>query len=167
MGSVFCCNIWPNRVFFVTNWVFASHSRDIWEVQGGWGGEDVLEVLGAGLFEAVQRAPTEVFGQALVLLTLPGELHRLVLWDGHTDHLTIQTLTVQMAHRLTNKPWYNVLKISFNPETHHITLLHWTNLSLTFEQQKLKHKIFFIQFFNKQILHTCPLPLNVTHFLSA
>ncbi len=97
----------------------ASHSRDIWEVQGGGGREDVLEVLGAGLFEAVQRAPTEVFGQALVLLTLPGELHRLVLWDGHTDHLTMQTLTVQMTHRLENKPRDNVLQISFNPKTNY------------------------------------------------
>ncbi len=119
----------------------ASHSRDIWEVQGGGGREDVLEVLGAGLFEAVQRAPTEVFGQALVLLTLPGELHRLVLWDGHTDHLTMQTLTVQMTHRLENKPRDNVLQISFNPETNY-TYTEQT-FFFTFEQQKLMHKSFF------------------------
>lgn len=48
-------------------------------MQSGGGGKDVLEVFRAGLLEAVQWAPTEVFGQALILLTLPGELNRLVL----------------------------------------------------------------------------------------
>lgn len=68
-------------------------------MQGGRGREDVLEVFGAGFFEAMQGAAAEVFGQALILLTLAGKLHRLVFRDGDAHHPAIQTLTVQVTHR--------------------------------------------------------------------
>lgn len=48
------------------------YSRDVWQMQRGRGRKDVLEVLGAGLFEAMQRRVREVFGETLVVQTVPG-----------------------------------------------------------------------------------------------
>ena len=67
-------------------------------MQGARGREDVLEVLGAGLLEAVQGGVGEVLSEPLVIQTLPGQLDRLVLGQGHTDDLAIHLLTIQMAH---------------------------------------------------------------------
>ena len=82
-------------------------------MQGSGGRENVLEVLGAGLLEAVERAAAEVLGEALVLLALAWQLHRLVFGDGRPHHLTVETLAVQMAHSCTrgcgrggnSQPW--------------------------------------------------------------
>lgn len=48
------------------------YSRDIWQMQRGRRRKDVLEVLGAGLFETVQGRVCEVFGKTLVVQTVPG-----------------------------------------------------------------------------------------------
>ena len=76
----------------------AAGLRDVGEVEGGRGWEDVLEILGARLFEAVQRGIAEVLGQALVIQTVAGQCHRLVLGQSHADDLAVHLLPVQMAH---------------------------------------------------------------------
>lgn len=74
------------------------HLRDIGQVQGSRGREDVLEVLGARLLEAVQWRVAVVLGQALVLLALAGQLHVLVLGQGDAHRLPVQLVAVEVAH---------------------------------------------------------------------
>lgn len=68
--------------------------RDVGQVQGGRRREDVLEVLGTGLLEAMQRRVGVVFGESLVVQAVPGQRHGLVLGQGHTDDLPIHLLAV-------------------------------------------------------------------------
>ena len=67
-------------------------------MHGSRGREDVLEVLGARLLEAVQGRVGEVLGEALVVQAVPWQLHCLVLGQGHANDLTVHLLTVQVAH---------------------------------------------------------------------
>lgn len=70
-------------------------------MQGGRRGEDVLEVLRAGLLEAVQRRVGKVLGQALVVQAVARQRHRLVLGQRHADDLPVHLLAVQVAHGFT------------------------------------------------------------------
>ena len=63
-------------------------------MEGGRGWEDVLEVLGAGLLEAMQRGVPKVLGQALVVQPVTGQCHCLVLGQRHADDLAIHLLPV-------------------------------------------------------------------------
>ena len=74
--------------------------RDVGEVQGGRRGEDVVEVLGSGLFEAVEGGAREVPRQRLLLLARPSprQLHHRMFGQHHSDHVTVETLAVQMTH---------------------------------------------------------------------
>ena len=72
--------------------------RDVGQVQGGGGGEDVGVVLGAGLLEAVQRGAAVVLGQTLVLVAFAWQLHAAVLGERDAHRLPVQTLPVQVAH---------------------------------------------------------------------
>jgi len=72
-------------------------------VEGGGWREDVLEVLGAGLLEAVQRGVGEVLGQALVVQAVAGQRHRLVLGQRHADDLTVHLLAIKVAHGFGEK----------------------------------------------------------------
>ena len=74
------------------------HSRDVGEVQSGRGWEDVLEVLGARLLEAVQGRVSIVLGQALVLLALAGQLHALVLRECDAHWLSVQLVPIEVTH---------------------------------------------------------------------
>ena len=67
-------------------------------MQRGRGGEDVLEVLGPGLLEAVQGGVVEVLGEALVVQPVARQRHRLVLRERHADDLPVHLLPVQVAH---------------------------------------------------------------------
>ena len=74
------------------------HSRDVGEVQSGRGWEDILEVLGARLLEAVQGRVSIVLGQALVLLALSGQLHAQVLRECDAHWLSVQLVPIEVAH---------------------------------------------------------------------
>lgn len=65
------------------------HLRDVREVQCGRRWEDVLEVLGSRLLEAVQGRVAIILGQPLVLLALAGQLHILVLGQGDAHRLSV------------------------------------------------------------------------------
>lgn len=65
---------------------------------GGWR-EDVGVVLGARLFEAMERRGGEVFSESLVLVSLSGQLHCGVFGQSHTQRLPMQLLTIQVTHR--------------------------------------------------------------------
>lgn len=60
--------------------------------------EDILEVLGTGFLEAVERRVGVVLGQALVVQAVTRQRHRLVLGERHANDLSIHLLAVQMAH---------------------------------------------------------------------
>lgn len=60
--------------------------------------KDVLEVFGAWFLEAMQRRSAIVLGEAVVLLVLAGQLHRLVLGQRDADGLPVQLLPIQVAH---------------------------------------------------------------------
>lgn len=72
--------------------------RDVGEVQGGRGGEDVGVVFGAGLLEAVQGGVAEVLGQSLVLVAFTGKLDTHVLGHGDAYGPAVKLLAVQVAH---------------------------------------------------------------------
>jgi len=78
-------------------------SRDVGQVQGGGGGEDVGVVLGAGLLEAVQGGAAVVLGQALVLVALAGQLHAAVLGRRDAQRLPVKLLAAQVAHGCTGR----------------------------------------------------------------
>lgn len=74
------------------------YSRDVWQVQGGWWGEDILEVLGARFLEAMERGVGVVLGQPLIIQTITRQRHRLVLGQRHADDLSVHLLAIQVAH---------------------------------------------------------------------
>lgn len=77
----------------------AKHVRDVGQVEGcGWR-KDVLEVLGAGLLEAMERRVGVVLSQSLVVQPVPRQRHRLVLGQRHADDLAIHLLAIEVAHR--------------------------------------------------------------------
>lgn len=63
-------------------------------MEGGRRRKDVLEVLGAGLLEAMERRVGIVLGQSLVVQPVPRQRHRLVLGQRHTDDLPIHFLAI-------------------------------------------------------------------------
>ena len=73
--------------------------RNVGEVEGLRGRKDVVEVLGAGLLEAVQRRVGEVLGQARVGLPVLGHLHGHVL-GGKDAHLLAPQLAPVINERL-------------------------------------------------------------------
>lgn len=75
-----------------------SDLRDVGEVQGGRGWEDVGVVFGARLLEAVQGGVAVVFGQALILVAFTGKLDVGVFGQRDAQRLPMQPLTVQVAH---------------------------------------------------------------------
>lgn len=68
-------------------------------MQGGRGGEDVLEVLGARFLETMERGVGIVLGEPLVIQAVARQCHCLVLGQCHTDDLPVHLLTIQVAHR--------------------------------------------------------------------
>lgn len=74
------------------------YSRDVGEMEGGRGREDVLEILGAGFLESVERGVGVVLGQALVVQAVPRQRHGLMLGQRHADDLPVHLLAIQVAH---------------------------------------------------------------------
>lgn len=75
-------------------------SRDVGEVQSGRRWEDVVEVFRSGFFETVEGRAREIPCQHLLLLARPStrQLHHWMFGQHHSNHITMETLAIQMTH---------------------------------------------------------------------